>query len=85
MIAFAAFASAVALLIAGHWEPEHCRRGEWWQELWFPGVPILVVVAMATSLLVRPRRPTLLLALPAGVLLVVWFVKFAALAGVCAN
>jgi len=59
-IAVAAFASAVGLLIAGHWEPEHCRKGEWWQQLWFPGVPMFVVAGMTVSLLTRPRRLGLL-------------------------
>src|SRR3954453_178437 len=85
VIALTALGLAAALLIAGDRRHELCRAGDWWQELWFPIVPLLVMVGIGMSLASRRRRNAALLAVPAAVLIVVWFLMLGNFAGVCAN
>jgi len=83
--ALVAFMLALALFIAGHWQPPYCRQGDWWQELWLPGVPVLALLGVGASLIARPRRYALFAVLIAGAFLVAWVEKFVALAGACAD
>jgi hypothetical protein len=85
LFAFGALDIAVVLEILGRGQPDHCGRGEWWQEVWVLGVPLFVAAAIITCVCVPPRRVEWGITVPAAVVLLIWFVMFTDLAGACAD